>query len=71
MFPSSPVPWLNCEEGEDIGGVAIRRKEVQPVSQALATFIPSLRKFQPSKSYCHRMVLNAKANDRLTSSPLP
>ncbi|GFV60087.1 hypothetical protein TNCV_3886051 [Trichonephila clavipes] len=28
-------------------------KEVQPASQALATFIPSLQEFHRTKSYCH------------------
>ncbi|GFU20231.1 hypothetical protein TNCV_1788211 [Trichonephila clavipes] len=32
----------------EIGGVAIYRKGVQPVSQAMATFIHSLREISPS-----------------------
>ncbi|GFT35884.1 hypothetical protein TNCV_2154431 [Trichonephila clavipes] len=49
MFPSPPVVEV------EISGVAIYRKEVQPVSQAPVTCI----------------VLKAKGNDRRTSSPLP
>ncbi|GFV87927.1 hypothetical protein TNCV_782081 [Trichonephila clavipes] len=41
IFPSPPVQCLNSKSG-DRGGVAIYRREVQPVSQALVIFIPSL-----------------------------
>ncbi|GFX13287.1 hypothetical protein TNCV_2907101 [Trichonephila clavipes] len=34
------------------GGVTIYRKEAQPVSQVLATFISYLREFLRDKSYC-------------------
>ncbi|GFX75769.1 hypothetical protein TNCV_2237411 [Trichonephila clavipes] len=41
IFPSLQFHAYNIEL--EIGGVAAYHKEVQPVSQALATFIPSLR----------------------------
>ncbi|GFS67198.1 hypothetical protein TNCV_2902151 [Trichonephila clavipes] len=53
-----------------IGGVAIYSKEVQPVSQALATFICSLREFHRAKPVTC-ILLKAKDNDRRTFSPLP
>ncbi|GFX77880.1 major facilitator superfamily domain-containing protein 6 [Trichonephila clavipes] len=40
----------------ETGGVTIYRKDVQPVSQALAIFIPSFREFHRAKSYCRTSV---------------
>ncbi|GFU44689.1 hypothetical protein TNCV_1507631 [Trichonephila clavipes] len=50
IFTSSPVSSLNYE-GRD-RRCAICRK-VQPVSQAVASFISSIREFHRANSYCH------------------
>ncbi|GFS94320.1 hypothetical protein TNCV_2013811 [Trichonephila clavipes] len=55
----------------EIGVVAIYRKEVQPVSQALETLIPSHRNFTERNGTVTCMVLKAKVNNRRTSSPFP
>ncbi|GFU24375.1 hypothetical protein TNCV_1264521 [Trichonephila clavipes] len=52
IFYTPPVPCLNCGGG-DWWHRAIYRKEVQSVSQAQATLIPSSREFHQAKSYYH------------------
>ncbi|GFW98486.1 hypothetical protein TNCV_3791171 [Trichonephila clavipes] len=59
IFHSPSLPCLNCG-----GGVAIYRKEFQPVSQALSTFIPSLREFHRAKFYCGAQGLPRTKNSR-------
>ncbi|GFU74256.1 hypothetical protein TNCV_4168471 [Trichonephila clavipes] len=69
-MPDAPK-YPPSTHGVEIGGVAICHKEVQPISQAMATFIPSLREFHELNRTVTCMRLKAKANDRRTSCPLP